>query len=231
MNSVLRNACGGVYICGVSEPGGVFILNRSHHLTRRLTSFAVLFALVILAVSFLKARRTQATERALLFEPAIHKSVSVPAGTEVAGVMKNTIPSSFGVGDTVTAFVSAPVILDGGIVVPINSPLKGIIEKLTVTGTSARVQVHFTEIDLSGGRLAIQTGSVLVDMTIQSEVEVLRDAVSMLMGATLGAATKASSKDPWLVERGLLDGVNSSVVARPPVAIHLMLQSPLHIQN
>src|SRR5262245_19740483 len=85
---------------------------------RRVAHFAVALALALLAISAFWAYRVRAAAEAAQFVPISTKRELVPAGMAISGVIRNGFARSAAAGDTVTAFVSIPVIWHDRVVIP-----------------------------------------------------------------------------------------------------------------
>ena len=189
--------------------------------------FAV--ALILLAISVFSAYRLRAVEEAAEFEPSHTEPVMVPARTVIPAAVRSRIPESAEAGDTVTAFVSAPVVIDGRTVIPYGAQLKGEMEHVSVSGPTANAAVSFDVLLIDGNSLTIQTRQIGVIIPVQSDAEILGTALSALMQASIGAAIGAEARDPRVLNGALVEGAATSVPVEVPVPITVTLIRDLEI--
>jgi hypothetical protein len=191
---------------------------------RKVTYITVAAALMTFAIFALWSYRVRAAGEAAEFLPTT-KSVLLPAGSAIETVLRNGIASSAAVGDSVTAFVSAPVIFKGRVVIPAGAHLKGRLEQLSVAGATGKARLSFTDLLIRSRSYSIQTGDVNVVIPVQSDIAILGAALSTPMAATLGAVVGAASGDIRLIIRGLYEGagVPEPEKAQVPITVVLAL--------
>ncbi len=199
-------------------------MTRIQVLTRRFTVFVALVALVW--ASFSMYRVHAATEAARIL-PSAEQPIWLPAGTAINAEIRNRIPSSATVGDTVTAFVSTPVVLNHEIVIPAGAPINGTIQSVTVHGSTGRIRMKFTALAVGRRSLPIQAPTVIVRTPLRSDLEVLGTAVNMLFGTTFGAAIGAATGDIKMIDDGVIQGAEASEPDDEPVNFRVILSSDL----
>jgi hypothetical protein len=168
--------------------------------------FAVVLALILVCVSGLKLYRVRAAEQAGEFPPSTNRLVTVPAQTAIPATLTKGIVESATPGDPVIAFVSQPVMVGDRVAIPTGSQLKGNLKQLSVFGRNGRATIDFTTVNTGGRSYDIHTRRVVVMTPLLSDTVVLGSALRALMGVSLGTAIGASSKDPRLVESGVIRG-------------------------
>jgi hypothetical protein len=196
---------------------------------RRIDCLIFAVALILLAVSVFSAYRVRAAEEAAQFEPAYTEPVLVPARTVIPAALKNRIPESAEAGDTVTAFVSAPILVDDRTVIPPGAELKGELEKVSISGTTAKSTVKFNRLLTGGQAFEIETRQIEVKIPVQSDTEIIGSALRTLMGATLGAALGAQARDPKVFYGGIYEAAAASVTLDVEVPITVTLLRELEI--
>ena len=196
---------------------------------RRIDCLIFAVALILLAIALFSAYRVRAAEEAAQFEPTYTEPVLVPARTVIPAAVKNRIPESVVAGDTVTAFVSAPIFVDDRTAIPPGAELRGELETVSVSGTTAKSTVKFNRLLTGGHAFEIETRQIVVKIPVQSDTEIIGSALRTLMGATLGAAIGASARDPKVFNGGLYEAAAASVELDVEVPITVTLLRELEI--
>jgi hypothetical protein len=192
---------------------------------------ARVLALILLIVSILGWYRVRAEKEADQFLPVDTAPVLVPAGTVIPAVVHHSIRESAEPGEEIVAFVEDHVVIDGRAAVPSGTQLKGIVEKVRVSGTVACTDIRFDAMLLDDVYLTIEADAITARIPVQSDTEILAAALRTLMGATMGAAIGAGSNDPRLVDRGLIEGTATSTPEQIEVPIAVTLARLLEIRN
>jgi hypothetical protein len=190
-----------------------------------------ILVLIILAVSAFGWYRVRAAQEAAQFMPADTTPVLVPAGTMISAVVRHRIPESAAPGDTIVAYVQDHVFVDGRTAVRSGAQLNGHIEKVSVSGNTARASFRVDCLLTNGLMLTIETRGITAEIPVRSEPEILTAALKALMGAMMGAAIGAESRDPRMVDRALIEGVATSIPEEIEVPIALTLVRTLEIRN
>jgi len=195
---------------------------------RRIVCFTAAVALMVIAISVFWSYRVRAAEHAAQFPPVSIHAVRLPAGTAIEAALINGIASKAQAGDTVTAFVSRPVIIDGKLVIPKGARLTGHLDKLSVSRRVGSASLNFTVLTIQGRLFTIQTRRVAVVIPTLSDVDLVRKTLKTLMGAALGAAVAAESGDARLIDRGVLEGTTATLPLET-VPIQVFLAGDLDI--
>ena len=195
---------------------------------RRFARFAVIVALVVFSISLFRSYRVRAVaEEAAQFAPAAATPVLVPAGTAIPAVIWNGISESAAPGDSITAVVSKPVIVNGELAIPSGSRLKGKLQKVSFSHAKAKVQIGFNVLLVRGRNLTIQARPFEGGIPVETDLQILSAALTTLMEASLGAAIGAGSGNPRVTSRGLFEGVRASALHQSAVPITVILTRDL----
>ena len=194
---------------------------------RRTTHFAL--ALITQAIFVFWAYRVRAANDSGEFAPAAAQHVGVPAATMLKAVVNNGFASSAVEGDTVTAFVSAPVVVKDTIVISPGAQLKGTLHPVSTTGTTAKTRISFITLAMSGRFFTIKTEPIVIVTPVQSDISILAGALRIIVGAAIGAGMGAFSGDERLVERELLEGAAPGLSVESTVPITVILAADLEI--
>src|SRR5215471_7963571 len=172
----------------------------------RALRFTITVALVLFALSAIKLYRVRAAEEATQYPPSTNRPVVIPANTEIRATLRNGIVESAKQGDSITAFVSRPVTIGDRVAIPAGSQLKGDLKHLHVFGQRGKATIDFNTVSINGRNHDIHTQPVIVMTPLLSDMAVLGGALRSLMGVSLGTAIGASSRDPRMVESGVIHG-------------------------
>jgi hypothetical protein len=196
---------------------------------RRVTHFVIAIALITSAISVFWSYRVRAAEEAAQFAPSMRKPVLLPAATAIEASIRNGIASSAVEGDSVTAFVSAPVIFDGRVVIPYGAKLEGDLGIMSVFEARAKANISFNVLSIGGRSYTIQTRPVVVFTPVQSDTDILSAALYTLIGAGLSTAITAASADARSIEDGLFMGAKGSLLVKSTVPITVTLIEDLEM--
>ena len=187
----------------------------------------IAFGLFLLTLGFYRLLTTQNQQ----FVSVSPKSDSVPAQTTIQASITKKVPKAARAGQTITAVVTAPVVVDGNTVIPPGARFEGNLQALSVHGRSGEATIDFTALRLDGRALPLQARPVTATLPVKSDTEILTDALRAIMGAGLGAALGAASGDPNMVTRGMREGTTSSTLPEVVVPITVVLLSDLKLSE
>jgi hypothetical protein len=179
---------------------------------------ALTFLSLMLAMSAVWSYRVRAAADASELPPAVIETFVLPAGTAIGALLRNGIAADATNGDTLTAFVSNPVVSDHTIVIPPEAQLKGRLEQVLISDGRATVRIRFSALLIRGRRFNIQARQISVRSPTVSDIDAISAALKTLMTTTLGTSIGAASGDVRLVERGLLEStktVEATVISIP----------------
>jgi hypothetical protein len=159
------------------------------------------------------------------------KPASVPAETAIQAFIRNRVAKSARTGETITALVTTPVILEGKTMIPSGAQFEGNLEALSVRGARGEATIDFTALRLDGHDFPIQAHPVTATIPVKSDTEILANALRALTGAGFGAALGAVSGDPSLINRGMLEGAIPSLSSDIGVPITIVLVSDLKLDK
>src|SRR5215469_4333508 len=134
----------------------------------RMRRFTVSLFLVMVAISAFWYNRVRAVAEAAEFSPARGNAVLVPAGTPIQAVIRTGIASLSRSGDTVTAFVSAPVVFDGKVAIPAESVMTGTLESFSPSDRHAEAHMRFTKLRIRDRTFDIQSKGLLLTVRTQT---------------------------------------------------------------
>jgi hypothetical protein len=188
------------------------------------------FLFLILAVSAFWLYRVRARAEAAEFSPAVNDIFVLRAGTTINAFLRNGIAKEAATGDSVTAFVSEPVMLGNEVVIPTEAELKGSLEQISVSHKRAELLIRFSVLVIRGQRFNIDARQVSVRVPIVSDIDELRASFETLMATTLGTSIGGGSGDPRLVKRGLLEGTKMLDTTGISIPIAVTLTKDLKVQ-
>jgi hypothetical protein len=195
---------------------------------RRVYRRAVATAVILLVISAIWLYRVQAAAEAVEFQPARKPCNLLPAGTPIEAVLFGRIASSAVAGETVTAFVSRPVICNRAIVIAPGAQLTGHLEKLSLSGGEGEARLRFYLLITPAGHFPIRTRPINLNVPVENDVEILSSSTKTLIGATLGAALGAASGDLRMIERGMRVTLSGSISPETTVPFEVFLASELN---
>ena len=185
---------------------------------------------LMLAMSAIWSYRVRAGAEAAEFSPAVNETFVLRAGTAIHALLRNGIGREAATGDSITAFVSEPVMLDNNVVIPSEAELKGSLEQISVSHKRAELLVRFSGLVIRRQRFNIDAGQVSVRVPIVNDIDELSAAFETLMATTLGTSFGGGSGDPRLVERGLIEGSRILDTTGISIPIAVTLTKDLKVQ-
>ena len=165
------------------------------------------------------------------FSPAANDIFVLRAGTAINALLRNGVGKEAATGDSITAFVSKPVMLGNKIVIPAETELKGSLEQISVSHKRAELLIRFSVLVIHGLRFNIDARQVSVEVPIVNDIDELRDAFETLIATTLGTSVGGESGDPRLIERGLLEGTKMLDTTGISIPIAVTLTRDLKVQS
>jgi len=192
---------------------------------RKLSRRAIAVGLILLAILSYRFLATRDKE-SISVET---KPAAVPAQTAIQASIKNRVAKSSRAGETITALVTTPVILEGKTMIPSGAQFEGNLEALSVRGARGEATIDFTALRLDGRNFPIRAHPVTATIPVQSDTEILANALRALTGAGFGAALGAASGDPSLINRGMMQGAIPSLSPENAVPITIVLVSELKL--
>jgi hypothetical protein len=193
----------------------------------RTKRFAVLLLFAMVAISAFRYNRVRAVAQAAEFSPARGNAVLVPAGTPIQAVIRTGIASLSRSGDTVTAFVSTPVVFEGRIVIPPESKMTGTLEAFSPYDRHAEAHIRFTKLRIGSRTFDLQSKGLFLIVRTQTATESLGSGFQTLMSATLGLSIGAASGDQKLIRKGLIESQGTTITAKSAIPITVVLSRAL----
>jgi hypothetical protein len=196
---------------------------------RRVVSYVLIGTILVLAGVYLWRHRTISVARQ--FMPRTSVRIVVPAGTQVPSMLKNLVTSTTQPGDTIPAFVTGPVMINGSIAIPLGARLDGVVEKITKTNAHAVTWVRFNWLVIDDEPLRIKTDPVMTRTTIATDFEILGDVADTLTEAGVGAAMGAASRNPASINAGVAVGAlrGAASVQEGDTKITVVLAQPIEV--
>ena len=191
----------------------------------RLKIAAGLLLLIACAVGLYRAQTPQHKDSLVRIHSEI---ITIPAGTHIQVVIRNRVAKSADIGDSLTAFVTSPVVLKGATVIPIGAQIQGKLEELSVQGSDGKATISFKALRLDGHNFPIQTQQIVAKIPVQSDTAILGSALRVLAGAGLGVALGAVSGDPNLINRAMFQGALPSISNDMAVPLTVVLTRDLN---
>jgi len=175
-------------------------------------------------------RRSRAVAAAAEFMPTARVHVAVPEGTRIPAVLKNVFSTSTKPGDGVRAFVTDPVMVDESIAIPATSRLDGIVEQITTTKGQADVSLRFNSLRIGQKSWPIKTQPVEAIATIESDFEILSNALGTVAATGIGVAIGASGRTEGGITAGLTAGaMRAATLDITDIKITVILAEPLDL--
>jgi hypothetical protein len=174
--------------------------------------------LIILAIStFSSIRAHEVAIEAAQYAPAPSSPVLVQAGTKIQAVLRQGISESAGPGQIVAAEVADPVVIAGRVVIPAGSVLKGKLEQVTFKKSRAQASMNFDVVLLRDRPFTIHTHTIELRAPVESDIDIMGNAIRALLGASIGAATGAQSGDRRVMDWAMMQ--SAAVTESDEVAI------------
>ena len=155
----------------------------------------------------------------------------VPEGTRIPAVLKNLFSMSTEPGDSVRAFVTEPVLVNGTTAIPSGSRLNGIVEEITKTEGQAIISLRFNTLVIGENSLPIETEPVVAKVTIESDFEILSNALGTVTASGIGVAIGASGRTQGGIAAGMTAGAMRGAASMDTsnIKITVILAQPLEL--
>jgi hypothetical protein len=174
--------------------------------------------------------RAKATSAASEFMPTTTIRLVVPEGTPIRAVLKNLFTTSTRPGDSARAFVTEQVMVDGSVAIPTGSRLDGIVERITTTKALADVSLRFNSLLIGQTSWPITTELVETNAPIESDFEILSNALGTIASTGFGVAIGASGGTQGGVTAGMTAGaMRAATVDSGNIKITVILAEPLDL--
>ena len=195
---------------------------------RQVVSY-VLIAILSLAGLHLLIRAKTVTA-AGEFMPTTPVHVVVPKGTRIPAVLKNSFSSSTKPGDSVRAFVTDPVMVNETVAIPVGSRMDGTVEQITTTKAQAETSLRFSSVLIGEKSWPIETEPVKTNVTIESDFEILSNALGTVASTGIGVAIGASGRTEGGIAAGLTAGaMRAATAGNSDIKITVILAEPLYL--
>jgi hypothetical protein len=185
---------------------------------------AILYLLIIAALplgiaEFRQYRVNSAISAGNEFAPRTNPDTMLPAGTRIRAILKMAFTESTKPGDRVIAFVSEAVTVDGKTPIPAGTKLNGFIKEITPADRQALLRLNFASLD----------ADVMIDVPIQTDLEVLGTALDTMGEAGVGLSLGAASRSEEAAAAGLAAGAlrGASVLDKNDREITVILTKPI----
>jgi hypothetical protein len=198
---------------------------------RRVFSYFLIIAIAALAgVDFWQWRARSVVSAAAEFMPTTAVHVVVPAGTRIDASLKNLFSMSTKTGDRVLAFVKNPVIVNGSTAIPVGARLDGVIEQIAKLEGRAATWLHFDSLVIGEKFLHIETEPVRTNAQIESDFEILSNALGTVASTGIGVAIGAVEGTEGGVAAGATAGaMRAATVNDTNIEISVVLAQPFEI--
>lgn len=188
---------------------------------------------LFLTAAFWFYREQTTGELAAPYPPVSVTITLVPPGTSIHASLRDGIAESARPGDIVPAFVSVPVRVNHAVTIPIGAQVSGRLEQISMKEAKAIVRLNFDVLAIEGRRFSIQAMPVIAETPVKSDLEVLASALAAVVGAGIGTAIAAQSKNERALAVGLAGGSMRSTRGRAELStpVTLVLIRPLSIRR
>jgi len=187
---------------------------------------------IILAVlTFSSIRAHQVAVEAAEYAPAPSAPVLVPGGTKIHAVVHHGVAQSAGAGTGVNAIVPKAIEVGGRIVIPSGAELTGKLEKVSFKKFGADAHMNFDVLFSRGRSFAIHSRSIQLTLPVESDIEIMSNAIRALMGASIGAATGAAAGDRRVMDLAVLQSAAFSESEGIAIPITVTLTQDLHVKT
>ena len=187
-----------------------------------------LIVIVALAGGHLASRERSAVAAAE-FMPTTSIHVVVPQGTKILAAVKNNFSMSTQSGDSVRAFVTDPVMVNGSVAIPAGSRLDGKVEQIEKTKTQAEISLRFNSLSIGEKSWPIATEPVETTVTLESDFEILSNALGTVASAGIGVAIGAAGQTEDGVTAGMTAGAMRGAATVSEIKIVVTLAEPLDL--
>jgi len=195
---------------------------------RGVVSYIAIAILSLVAVH--EFSRAKASTTASEFLPTSTIRLVVPEGTAIQAALKNLFTGSTKPGDGVRAFVTEQVMVNGSVAIPSGSRLDGIVEKISRTKGLAAVSLHFNSLLIGQTSWPIKTRFVETSAPIESDFEILSNALGTVASTGIGVAIGASGGTQGGVTAGMTAGAIRAATTDPgDIQITVILAEPLDL--
>jgi hypothetical protein len=195
------------------------------------TIFSYLLIVVLALAGLHGLYRAKAISAASEFMPTAAIHLVVPAGTRIPAVLKNLFSMSTEPGDGVRAFVTDPVIVNGSTAIPEGSRLNGIVEQITKIEGQAIASLRFNSLVIGQKSLPIETEPVVTNAPIESDFEILSNALGTVTASGIGVAIGASGGTQGGIAAGMTAGAMRGAASMDTsnIKITVILARPLDL--
>jgi hypothetical protein len=198
---------------------------------RRVFSYFLIIAIVALAGgNFWRWRARSVVSAAAEFMPTTAVHVVVPAGTRIDASLKNPLSISTKAGDRMLAFVTDPVIVNGSTAIPAGARLDGVIDQIEKLEARAVTWLHFDSLVIGEKLLQIETEPVRTNVPIESDFEILSNALGTFASTGIGVAIGAVGGTEGGVAAGATAGaMRAATVNDSNIEIRVVLAQPFEV--
>jgi len=174
--------------------------------------------------------RAKATSAEAEFLPTTAIRLVVPEGTPIQAVLKNLFTTSTKRGDSVRAFVTEQVMVNGSVAIPAGSRLDGTVEMIATTKSMAQVSLRFNSLLIGQTPWPIKTEPVETNASIESDFEILSNALGTVASTGFGVAIGAAGGTQGGVAAGMTAGAMRAATVDPGnIKITVILAEPLDL--
>jgi hypothetical protein len=175
---------------------------------RRVFSYFLIVAILALAgINFRQWRARSVVSAAAEYMPTTAVRVVVPAGTRIDASLKHFF-STTKPGDQIWALVTDPVIVNGSTAIPAGARLDGVIDQIAKVEGRAVMLLHFDSLAIGETFLHIETEPVRTNAPIESDFEILGNALGTVASTGIGVAIGAAGG----TESGVAAGVTAGAI-------------------
>ena len=198
-------------------------------MTRRAAKLNIALALIALAVSLIWVSRVRAAREALEYAPTAELHAVLPGDTEINALIENGISLSALAGDSISALVPGPVMVEGQPAIPAGAHLQGYLTKIAILRRKAHIEVNFTTLVTNGRSFVIRTHPVSTVARVRSDADILSSALRTMIGAGLGAGLGAAAEVPRVTNRMLVEVAKASLPIPPMIPVTVVLENDLSL--
>jgi hypothetical protein len=187
---------------------------------------------IILAVLiFSMIRAHEAAVDAAQYSPAPSAPLVIDAGTDIPAVISHGIPESAGPGSRVNAAVPEAIIVAGRQVIPAGAELTGKLEEVSFMKFGAQARMNFDGLFLAGRLFMIHSKPVELTVPVESDIDIMSNAIRALMGANIAAATGAAAGDKRVMDWAMLQSAALSESGEVAIPITVTLTQDLRLKT
>ncbi len=199
---------------------------------KRLAIFVVVMSAVIFgSTEFWEHRVEMAAVTAAQYAPRKAVPTVVPEGTKIQAILNDQIIESTRAGDPVIVSVLSPVTINHRIVVPVGTPIKGVVHEIVAGEKHAAISFDFGSIVINQRDVPLETDLVPAQVPVETDIELFGDALSTVMGGGIGAALGAVAESEEAISTGLAAGAQGgrSDFSATKTPLTLVLSEPLEL--